>query len=467
MNKETRITKKRKNAVLSSDKGIEAYRKKPIEATVHKQNVVLQFVSGVDRPFLITIILLLCIGTVMVFSASYAYAKENMGDSYHFAKLQIIWALSGIVIMAVVARFVNYRFIRFWTKPVFAIALLLMMAVLVVGSAKKGAQRWIQVGPISVQPSEIMKFAVVLLFADYIDKYQDKITSKGKPYSLLLIVLPCIVIAGIGVGLFMMLGNKIIGAVLAVCFLIGAVLYAIKLNMKKNAPDFYYGILPFLIVLGVVGFLLYKQPHLSGLIITASIIFAMMFIGGSSPKYLGAGIGLGGVGALLLAVTMEHASARLKVWKDPFAYFTGDGWQPSQSLLAIGSGGFWGVGFGNSRQKHLYLPEPQNDYIFSIWCEEMGFFGALLVICIFVYFVYRGIVIGLRAPDRFSSLLVMGIVIHVGIQMILNIAVITNSLPSTGVSLPFFSYGGTSLLILMAEMGVILSVSRYSTIEKT
>ena len=203
------------------------------------------------------------------------------------------------------------------------------------------------------------------------------------------------------------------------------------------------------------------------LIIMAGITFAMMFMGGTNLFYLVGGAGVGALGLFGLAMTKGHSSSRILVWKDPFAYLLNGGWQPAQSLYAIGSGGFWGVGFGNSRQKHLYLPEPQNDYIFSIWCEEMGFIGAMLVICIFLFFIYRGILIGLRAPDRFSSLLVIGIIMHVGLQMVLNIAVVTNSLPSTGISLPFFSYGGTSLMILLAEMGVVLSVSRFSSVEKS
>jgi cell division protein FtsW len=220
-------------------------------------------------------------------------------------------------------------------------------------------------------------------------------------------------------------------------------------------------------VLGIVAVLMIMQPHISGLIIMCGITFIMMLISGTNLKYLGAGI-LGGGGLMyLIAKTMGHSSSRLQVWEDPFSYLLEGGWQPAQSLYAIGSGGFWGVGFGNSRQKHLYLPEPQNDYIFSIWCEEMGFVGAVIVICIFMFFIYRGLKIGINAPNKFSSMLVIGIISHVGLQMLLNIAVVTNSLPSTGISLPFFSYGGTSILILLAEMGIVLSVSKYSSLENT
>ena len=192
-----------------------------------------------------------------------------------------------------------------------------------------------------------------------------------------------------------------------------------------------------------------------------------MVLGGTRLRYLFTGMFMGVLGVFVLALSMSHSSSRLAVWLHPFDHLLEGGWQPAQSLYAIGSGGIGGVGFGNSHQKHLYLPEPQNDYIFSIWCEEMGFIGALFLICVFIFFIYRGIVIGLRAPDRFSSMLVIGIIMHIGLQVILNIAVVTNTLPSTGISLPFFSYGGTSLMILLAEMGVVLSVSSMAQIEKT
>ena len=240
-----------------------------------------------------------------------------------------------------------------------------------------------------------------------------------------------------------------------------------KIDVRQELPGIYYGIFPYIAVLVIIGILMYLQPHLSGLVIIAAIIFSMMVIGGTKAKYLFAGVIAGGAAVLVLALSMSHSSGRIAVWRDPFEHLLDGGWQPAQSLYAIGSGGITGVGFGNSRQKHLYLPEPQNDYIFSIWCEEMGFIGAMFLICVFIFFIYRGIVIGLRAPDRFSSMLVIGIIMHVGLQVILNIAVVTNSLPSTGISLPFFSYGGTSLIILLAEMGVVMSVSRLSQIEKT
>ena len=350
---------------------------------------------------------------------------------------------------------------------IIAAILLFLIAVLFLGSNTKGAVRWIQIGPISFQPSEIMKFAVVLFFADYADRYQQKIRMPDNlvPNIKRLILALCSI--GLGGIAFLLIEIRAIGIIFFLISLGLAAYIMLPVNMKKELPGIYYGILPYIAVLGVVGVLLYLQPHLSGLVIIAGIIFFMMIIGGTKNGYLWTGAVAGIAGVFLLATTLSHSSARLMVWKDPFAYFKGEGWQPSQSLYSLGSGGFWGVGFGNSRQKHLFLPEPQNDYIFSIWCEEMGFIGAFLVICAFAFFIYRGIVIALRAPDKFSSMLVMGIIMHVGLQAILNIAVVTNTLPSTGISLPFFSYGGTSLVILLAEMGVVLSISKLTSVEKT
>lgn len=444
--------------------------KRNIKKPVAKRRVVVQLLGGVDRPFLVTIILLLCLGTVMVFSASYPYANANFnGDSYHFAKRQILFALAGLVVLALVAKtgVGNYRFLRKFSKPALLVSIILLAGVLVFGRTLGGATRWYSVGPITIQPSEIVKFTLVLFFADYADKYAEKIRLHGSIKSVFTTVLPFLVILCAGVAMLFVFDNIIVGGIFAAAIICMAFAMIRVNGMKTKAPAFYYGVLPYVLVLGVVGVLMYLQPHMSGLIIMAGITFAMMFMGGTNLAYLLTGAGVGGAGLFVIAMTMGHSSSRIKVWQDPFSYLLDGGWQPAQSLYAIGSGGFWGVGFGNSRQKHLYLPEPQNDYIFSIWCEEMGFIGAMLVIGIFLFFIYRGILIGLRAPDRFSSLLVIGIIMHVGLQMVLNIAVVTNSLPSTGISLPFFSYGGTSLMILLAEMGVVLAVSRYSSVEKS
>ena len=432
-----------------------------------KRKMIVQKVGGVDRPFLICVILLLCMGTVMVFSASYPYAKENFGDSYRFAKMQILYALAGVFVMSFVIKFIDYHFIRRFSKTVMAVGIGLLVLVLLVGSGAKGAVRWIQIGPITIQPSEIMKFAVVLFFADYADRYGAQMARRDNLLGCWKTLFLTVMLLGFGVIVLFAVPYRILGAILFVVFAAFAIVTLNKIDVRNEIPGIYYGILPYVGILIVIGILLYLQPHLSGLVIIAGIIFCMMVIGGTKAGYLIAGIGVGLAAFMVLALSMSHSSGRLAVWKNPFDHLLEGGWQPAQSLYAIGSGGLTGVGFGNSRQKHLYLPEPQNDYIFSIWCEEMGFIGALFLICVFIFFIYRGIVIGLRAPDRFSSMLVIGIIMHVGLQVILNIAVVTNTLPSTGISLPFFSYGGTSLIILLAEMGVVLSVSRMSQIEKT
>ncbi|MBO4343341.1 MAG: cell division protein FtsW [Clostridia bacterium] len=435
-----------------------------------RRRIQVQLVGGVDRPLLITIIILLCLGTVMVFSASYPYANATFnGDSYHFVKRQLLFMLLGLVAMVITMNWdkINYHFLRKISKPTLVFSIIALAGVLVFGKELNGARRWYALGPITIQPSEIVKFALVLFFADYGDKYANKISRRGEYKAVLTSVLPFVAIAGIGAGMMLVFDNKIVGAVFAAIIMLTAFVSIFVTNMKTQAPAFYYGILPYGILLGIVGVLMYMQPHLSGLIIMCGITFIMMLLSGTNAKYLVAGTVGGGGLMYLLAKTMGHSSSRLQVWEDPFSYLLEGGWQPAQSLYAIGSGGLWGVGFGNSRQKHLYLPEPQNDYIFSIWCEEMGFVGALIVILIFMFFIYRGIKIGINAPDKFSSLLVIGIISHVGLQMLLNIAVVTNSLPSTGIALPFFSYGGTSLIILLAEMGVVLSVSRYSSLENT
>ena len=220
------------------------------------------------------------------------------------------------------------------------------------------------------------------------------------------------------------------------------------------------------------------QSHLSATIIILLLMIIMMWLSGLKGFYFGAVLGAGSVvgaffltvGRGILAKIVPHAITRLDIWEDPFKYMSfesgGAGWQPAQSLYAISSGGFWGLGLGQSNQKHGYLPEPQNDYIFAILSEELGFFGVICVIALFGVLAYRGYHISKNSPNRFCSLLSMGITAQVIVQVLLNLAVVTNTFPSTGISLPFFSYGGTSLIILLAEMGIVLSVSRYSFIEQ-
>lgn len=454
---------------------------------------------GVDKPFLVAIILLVCAGIIMVATASYVYAGSKFGDNLHFIKRHILFVFIGVIVMWVVSR-IPYESIRRFTPVIFLTALALMCVVLLMGSDANGAKRWIYIGPISIQPSEIMKFAVIVLCADYIDRFHRQITLKGQPGSFRNIVLPFMISAfaglgflGLGFGGKMILGKiagttdpvlesgepnsyywlislcenlKVVFVILGIALVAYSVRLAIKRRMVTEAADFTFGILPFGVLILVIAALLALQPHMSGMIIITLIIVILMVIGGSSAKYLGGAVIIGGAGMFGILNLFSHSKGRLAVWKNPFDYLREGGWQPAQSLYAIGNGGIWGVGIGQSMQKHLYLPEPMNDYIFAILCEEFGFIGAVCVILLFVFFVYRGIVIAFRAPDRFSSLVVLGIISQVGLQALLNMMVVTNTIPSTGISLPFFSYGGSALMILLAEMGVVLSISRYSVIEK-
>lgn len=458
-----------------------------------------RFRRGVDLPFLTAIILLVCLGIVMVATASYVYAGYKFGDNLYFLKRHVIYVLLGFFIMYILSQ-IPYETVRRFTPIIFIVSLGLLGLVLLSGADANGAKRWLYIGPISIQPSEIMKFAVIVGCADYIDRFHAQIVLRGQPGSFRWIVLPFMFSEGVGavfaaLGLFgAKLGEKLGGGteeiledgtvnsfygfirfcenfkmllILIGLALIGFGIYrAMRRRMFFEAPDFSFGILPFALLIVTVGVLLVLEPHMSGLIIITAIIAIIMTVGGCSWRYIVGALGVGGIGMFGLLNLLPHSKGRLDVWKDPFSNIREGGWQPAQSLYAIGNGGLWGVGIGQSRQKHLYLPEPMNDYIFAILCEEFGFVGALFVILLFVFFVYRGIVIACRAPDRFSALVVLGIVAQVGLQALLNMMVVTNTIPSTGISLPFFSYGGSSLIILLAEMGVVLSISRYSVVEK-
>lgn len=366
--------------------------------------------GGFDKPFFLTVLILLAFGSVMIFSASYVYAASNLGNSYYFIHRQLIFVGIGVAVMLGMS-FVDYKVIKLFSVPLFTIATILMLLVTFSssGAEHKGAARWLNLGFLSFQPSEIMKLAVIVLLADFISRYYRKITS------------------------------------------------------DKLSDRLKYGFLPYVVLAGVVAVVFILQKHLSGCIIVLLLIACMMFLGGSDIKVIGIlAASAAGAGAIIVPLFMKHSLKRFNIWLNPFSDITGDGWQPVQSLYAISSGGLWGVGFGASKQKQLYLPEPQNDYIYAILCEELGFIGAFCVICLFVFLLYRGIKIAMRAPDKFSSLLAAGITFQVGLQTALNICVVTNTIPSTGISLPFFSYGGTSLILLLAEMGIMLSISRYS-----
>jgi len=385
---------------------IERKKSRIVKPIIDKQSQNIRIKSGVDRPFLIIVIILLCIGTTMVFSASYVYAKYNFaGDSYYFAKQQIKWAVISLVGLLVASNF-DYLILKRFTKLFLIVSLIALALVPIIGYQVNGAKRWINLGFTNLQPSELVKAAIVFYFADYIVKNQAK--------------------------------------------------------MKT----FKYGILPYALFAVVICGLLVLQPHLSAMVIILLLLFVMMFLGGTNGKHLGllALIASAGMAAIMLLTT--HGNQRIQIWLQPELDPSGAGWQPLHSLYAIGYGGLWGLGLGESRQKHLFLPEPQNDYIFSILCEEMGFVFAAMVIILFVLLIWRGFYIARNSPSSYTALVVYGLITQIAIQVILNIAVVTNTIPSTGVSLPFFSYGGSSLIICMAEMGVVLNISKYSYLKR-
>lgn len=344
----------------------------------------------------------------MVFSSSYAYAVQYMkGDSLYYVSRQALFAVAGVIAMYILS-FVDYHIYRRFVFLIFFVGIALLVAVLFVGTTLNGAKRWIDLGFTTFQPSEIMKFALIVMFA-----------------------------------------------------------HLSALNYKRMGT-FTYGVLPYAICLMTVAALMMQQPHLSGTILMFIIGGVMMFVAGTKLRYFM--VVFGAAGAAILALIIFKGSymwSRIENWLHPFENLTDENWQTAQSLIAIGSGGILGRGIGNSHQKFLYLPEPYNDFIFAIVCEELGLVGALLVIILFVLFTFRGFQIASKAPDKFGYMLGIGLVTQICVQAILNIAVVTNTIPNTGISLPFFSYGGTALMMQLGQMGILLNISRQAMMEKT
>lgn len=367
--------------------------------------------AGIDRVMLIIICILICIGSVMVFSASYAYAETRYNDSLHFVKKQCMFVILGFIAMFLTSIFTP-EFYKTIARGVYAVSLLLLVAVLIMGFAGNGAQRWLSIGPISFQPSEIAKMSLVMVLAWYYSVFGDK-----------------------------------------------------AMDYKNKRKSLFYGILYPFAIIGITAGLVMLEKHLSCLIILGCIGLIIMFVAGSNAKILGILCGGGLVGVGTLAVALEYTRKRLVIWLNPEKYPLEGGWQTLEGMMAIGSGGLLGLGLGNSRMKYSYVSEPANDFIFTITCEELGFVGAVVIIAIFALFIWRGYVIALNNRDTFSRITAFGITTQVAVQVVLNIAVVTNSIPNTGIALPFFSYGGTSLVILFAEMGILLSISRFSHLK--
>jgi len=385
---------------------------------------------GVDKPFLLITILLLIIGLIMVLSASFSTARYMMGESLHFFIRQGVFAVSGIAIMLLVSRF-SVRTIRGLSIYVLLISIALLVLVLAFGTRINGATRWLAVGRegttgFSFQPSEIAKIAIILAFAQMASNFG-----------------------------------------------------------RKRMKTFKYGVIPFVAITAVIALLLWRQPHVSAVIIIATTAIVMMFAGGTSIRYFVMGLIAAVLVAALLILpalftpsrveeavssetqvtqidfgAMGHWGRRIDTWLNPDDDPLGAGFQMRQSLNAVGSGGWLGQGLGQSRQKHQYLPEEHNDFIFAIIAEELGFVGAMLILSLFALLVVRGFWLALHAKDRFSALIVIGISSLLAIQVFFNVAVVIGAIPATGIPLPLFSYGGTALWIQLAQMGIVLAVSR-------
>ena len=366
------------------------------------------FVGGqMDLPFLLLTLLLTVMGLVMLFSASFPSANYETGDPTFYLKRQGLFALLGLAAMVVMSR-MNYQKLRRYSVLLVGISLFLLLLVLVpgLGINENGATRWLgKKGVLTFQPSEIAKLSVIVFFADSISK-------------------------------------------------------------KKNLMEtFKYGIRPYLLLLAFYAVLMLLEPHLSGTILIVGTGVVLMIVGGINKKWAIGGIGaVAAVGfayvKLVETGVISYGASRIEMWKNPFVDPLKDGYQLSQSLITIGSGGLTGVGLGKSRQKFLYLPEEHNDFIFAVVCEELGLIGATLVMLVFALLILRGFWIALQARDRFGALLVVGIMTQIGLQTFFNIAVVSGLVPTTGISLPFFSYGGTALALQLFEMGIVLSVSR-------
>lgn len=359
---------------------------------------------GVDFEFLILLMIILSLGTLMIYSASFPYAQAHYDDGGHYIKRQLIFLAIGLTIMLFMSK-ISIELYKKISVGFYLLCSVLLLVVLFGGFSEGVAKRWLGIPgtPLSFQPSELMKLGIILMLSKYISDNQEE-----KKSLLREIIFP-------GIILFLACG------------------------------------------------LVLLEKHLSGTIIIAAIGLSILFIGGTSVKKMSLIYGATAlVGGALFLLTNSYALKRIESFLNPNADILSDKWQTTQGLYAIGSGGVFGLGFTNSRQKYSYVSEPQNDFIFTIWCEEMGFIGATVLITLFLLLIVRGYKIALNAKDSYSSLVAFGITSQVAIQTLLNMAVVTDLIPNTGISLPFFSYGGSSLVILLAEMGILLSISRYS-----
>ena len=387
--------------------------KPPADAAVPKNKkriIDFSIPQKFDFSFFLIVVILLAFGLVMLFSATYASAKVGYGDSYYFIKRQLVFAVMGLAAMIVIS-FIDYHILmnKLILRAAIVISAGLMILVRFTGSTVNGAERWLRVGEITIQPSEILKFVTIMVIAEYMQRNYDKMKS------------------------------------------------------------FVHGFIPIMVRVGIACALVVMQPHLSATLIILAISVAMVFIGGARIPHVLLVVGLIALAAVMVFTVFpmmgfDYVSDRMRSFNDPEADIRDTTYQTYQSLIAIGSGGWFGQGLGNSHQKYSYLPFVNNDFIFSVIVEELGFVGAVVIVLLFLILIIRGFYIAASAPDKFGTLLCAGIVIQIGVQAFLNIAVASNAFFNTGVSLPFLSYGGTALMMQLAEMGVVLNISRKASI---
>ena len=409
-----RLSVRIKNAVLGdNDPSKDVIFSQPLSEETVDETAPLKK-GNIDGWFLLWTVILLCFGAVMSYSASAVFAQQRYDDSAYFLWRYIIFAVIAIVITAVFIIFARPWMWRIVGVLSYAAAVVLLIVVIFAGDTGGGAQRWIDLGFVTIQPSEIAKMAVVMVLALYMSKYDKEINS-----------------------------------------------------VHKFGGNFKHGFIMPMVLIGILCALIILQPHLSGTMIVGLLGVAVMFMGGTRMRWLAIFLGIIFVVGVVFIAFFGYSMERVEIWLhidevDPL----GEAWQTLQGLYAIGSGGFFGLGLGSSRQKFGYVSQPQNDFIFTIICEELGFVGAFCVVFLFGLLIWRGIKIGQNAPDKFCSLVVWGLTMKIAIQVLMNIAVVTNSMPNTGISLPFFSSGGSSLMLQIFEMGIILSISRFSTQKK-
>lgn len=376
--------------------------------TKNKKTVPNFINNQFDFILFVIIIILLSLGIVMVLSASAPSAIAESGNSYSYVIQQLKATILGIILMLIISK-IDYRIYKKFYKAIYWISVLILLLVLIpgLGLSSNGATRWIDLKFIQFQPSELTKIGLIVFYAGYLADHKSELKSFWKGF-----------------------------------------------------------VKPLIYILPPIAILYFVQNHLSASVVIGAVTCVMMIMAGCRLLYF---VIAGLIGALVMTVGIIALQAtgkggfrikRIMSFMDPWADATEVGWQAVQGLYAIGSGGLFGVGLGESKQKYLYIPEPHNDFIFSILAEELGFVGCVIVILLFAIFIWRGILIAIKSPDMFGSLLATGITTLIGVQVIINIGVVTSSIPNTGMPLPFFSYGGTALLILLCSCGVLLNISR-------